>query len=389
MKRTDLFFICAFIILTNSFSSCMQQYSSENLPYLSFDVTGDYSNNTLDIHDIADVDYLVLNSENDYLYTHLSCLTDKYIVALNSNETSFVFFDWKGKPLSKVSRAGEGPEEYKYFWHETYSEDADELYVFSFPNKLQVYNRSGQFKKTLHLNNDSQFASIDALSDFNKDDLLYHLSDSIFQLISKQDGNIREIAVPIVNKVETKIRKKNAQGMNLTIAFDISYGVKSGKEMFLTNYSSDTIYRYTSDCQLKPAFVRTPPTHTQVPPVLVDGFIETDSHLFFSTVMIDYNITTNVAGEQKGYMFDKQTSMFNEVDVVNADFEGQDILITPAMLKQVNSNLPSNNNKVVLRLKTENLLQAKEKGKLNGKLKTIVEQMDIEDPFVLMIITFK
>ena len=100
---------------------------------------------------MADVEYLVLATRDSFLYTHFVYLTDNDVVAFNSSDWSCVFFDRKGNPVSRIGKSGGGPEEYMPFWIQIYDEQADEFFIFSYPNKIQVYNSRGDYKRTLPL----------------------------------------------------------------------------------------------------------------------------------------------------------------------------------------------------------------------------------------------
>lgn len=66
-----------------------------------FDITKKYPSKTLDINDLAKIEYLILESCDSFLYTHFSYLSDNYILTFNTYDGSYVFFDRKGKKAFK------------------------------------------------------------------------------------------------------------------------------------------------------------------------------------------------------------------------------------------------------------------------------------------------
>ena len=388
MKKVNLFFFLIFLVTL----SCKREASEQSQSILEFDVTKKYPQMTLDIHDIADVEYLVLQTRDSFLFTNFVYLTDNYVVALNYYEMSFVFFDRKGNPISSISKAGQGPEEYMPLWVQVYCEKEDEFYVFSYPDKIQVYNKVGDYKRTLRLREESSIAYIDSLFDYDEEYLLCHdkqaTTSSSFYLLSKKDGKIKDIPISKSDKIATNIRKTDESGHFLTIQFDVSYAIKDGNNMILTDHSSDTVFNLTPELQLIPRFIRKPSVHEMKTPILLNGFIETEQYSFFSTEEIAYDFNTKQEGETKGYMWDKEAKGFFEVKTLNRDYKDKEIILSPVRIFSGPSERSSSPRTGVINLKAKELLAANAEGKLSGELKEVVESTPEEDLFVIMIMKF-
>lgn len=382
-----------FIFLSFAFCISCTREGGKNGEILSFDVTKKYPEKTMDIHEIADVEYVVLESRDSALFSNCVYLTDKYVIAFNYYEWDYVFFDRTGKFVSRLNRGGQGPEEYMPFWMQVYDEKEDDFFVFSYPNKIQVYDRNGNYKRTLRLKHEeNKESTVDGIFDYGKF-LLCHdkLSATVpFYLIDKQDGTIRNIPIFSPNKIETRRRETKPSGEVRSLQADLSYAIRSGDGILLTDYSNDTIFKMNPTGALQPVFIRKPSIHTMNPPVVVNGFIETDAYSFFSTQRLDFDFNNTDQVRDKGYLLDKKANRFYELKVSNRDYEGQDLIVSPAELTTRVNTEYSINPRVGLRaLKTDQLLQANQNGKLSGPLKHIVDSMEEDNPFVVMIMRFR
>lgn len=384
--------ICTCVFLLSICLSCGKREAAVSSSLIEFDVGGNYPEKTLTIQDVADVEYLVLQSRDSFLYTHFVYLTDQYVVAFNNSDWGYVFFDRQGNPVSRVCKAGQGPEEYMPFWIQVYDEGTDEFFVFSYPNKIQVYTKKGDYIRTLPLNEVASTAVIDGLYTYTQEYLLCHdkvSKTTPFFLISRKDGKVEPVPLSFGEKISPFLKKKMANGESLTIQFPYSYAIKEQENILLTEYSGDTFFLYTPEHRLVPKFVRKPPVGATEPPVLVHGLLETDTYVFWSTDKLEYNFATRQGEEEKGFLFDKRSNEMYAVKISNPDYEEQDLCISPATLTSRIGESSFNPRVGVKALKNEGLWKAQEAGKLHGSLQTVVDSMDEENPFVLMIMKFK
>lgn len=379
------------------FYLCFSCVSSEQQKYsgiMTFDVAKKYEFKKIDIHDIAEVEYIIPLSNDGFLYTNFVYITDHYFVMFNYFGGDFVFLDRQGNPQSSISKMGQGPTEYlPYYWLQIYDEYRDEFFVFSVPNVLKVYDRFGKYKRTLPLRNREKIpCSIDAFYNYNEEYLVCHdkLSESSpFYLLSKKDGKTKDIDIYRVGKFDSRIVKNYGDGNTMNVSLSNSYAIKNGNNILLTEYGTDTIFAYTPDSRLLPVFVRTPSIHDMEPQIVVHGFIETDHYLFFSTQKKEYDFRTRKGMEQQGYMYDKLAQKYYEVEVYNPDYNGQSLIVTPAEMMTRIGECSSDPHTGIRVLWKEDLERADDAGKLGGNLKSVFEQMEDEDLFILMVLKFK
>ena len=101
------FQIVFFLFLYLSLSGCNKNTSGD---LIVFDVNGNFPVKTLDIEDVADIEYLVLDvTDDDYLFTTFVSMSENYLICKGQQREFLLFSRTTGKPVSKVSRYGNGP----------------------------------------------------------------------------------------------------------------------------------------------------------------------------------------------------------------------------------------------------------------------------------------
>ena len=391
MKNIVFFIIVAFLL-----SACSgNKSSSVDLNMIKFDVTKTYPVNQLDIYDIADVSYVILEADEDFLFdVPKAVLSENFIIVNPLKQQSFLFFDRTGEPISKVSRRGDGPEEYVRAERFLYVEKEDNLYLVSWlPDdkpKIRVYSKDGVFKRdySTPLN-----MRIDAIYDYNDDLLLLYFADqqTPFGLFSKADGSVTLLTDIFIEKPEDmQVRFTDAiipgttTRTNGFFYFFGFYVVKNNNDLLLTEYGRDTIYRMTPDKQLSPALIRRPSVDATDPKIAVHPFIESSEYLFFSSVRREYDQEQFKAFPKTAYLIDKSNGQVYTQQITNKDYEDDELTIDPNI---VNTFLSPNVGIVYYSI--DKLTQANEKGKLKGKLKELFDQMSRDDEFIHMIFQLK
>ena len=250
----NIFFLLLSILLL---LNCKKDITGD---IIVFDINEIFPVKTLDIEDVAEIEYLILDiSDDEYLFRFFYTMTDSFIICEAKN--NFLFFSREtGKPVSKVDRHGNGPGEYGTISRlPVYSELQNELFFCS-SFHIFVYGRDGTFKRKFPIFKPTFFTS--ALYDFDDEHLLMNgfplgkieMPDTSFLLISKKDGLAEVIKIPF----EKRINFVFMQGIAGTVA-DTYFAVRNEKDYLLTDYSSDTVYRFTPERQLTPILVRRPP----------------------------------------------------------------------------------------------------------------------------------
>lgn len=386
--------IVCFLFLVLQAGGCVQEYT--NLNKIVVDVSKHYPKKELMIESIADIDYLMLETEDEYLFSFILGISENFVIAGNHVENSFIFFSREtGKPVSKISRYGNGPEEYNLAAASVYSEEDDEFFILNYPSGINVYGRDGTYKRKLKFRERSYIGAPEAFYDYDSDNLLFYdgFQGSInnypaaFVLLSKKDGSItKEIPIAYEKKVSLMFTRKTDGNALVGSMPDVYFAVRNGNDFLLTDYSTDTVYRFTENQELIPVLIRKPSIQTMEPKTILHSWLETDKYMFLSTnkLEIDWNDPSEFA--DKGLLVEKSSGDIYEAVVGMKDYTGKIITLGPSVLSRSLKNAHVG----YIVLPASELLDAEINGRLKGRLKDMVRCFSgDDDEFVLMIMRFK
>lgn len=384
MKRINKFLVSVLLV---ALAGCEgNKQSTDDL--IIVDVSKNYPKKELVLQDFMDVEYIVLETTDEFLTQGLvQDVGKEYLLVKNRNNDGDIFiFDRKtGKGVRKINRQGQGAEEYPRINQLILDENKGEIFVKSLGNKILVYDLYGKFKRCLNL--DREVASI---YDYDKDNLIcYDMSDyhdkgkerskSYHLIISKQDGNItREIFIPF-KTINTPIVK---DGDNFVANYSYQIRLTHGK-CTLMDTSADTLYNYAADGTLSPFVIRTPSVHTMEPEIFLYMGICTDRYYFMQTVKNVFNFQKGNGFYNDELMYDKKEKALFQVTVYNDDYmEKRSVAMTANPINCEIEDLTS--------LNASRLVEVYNKGQLkDGKLKEIASKLDEDDNPVIMLVKQK
>ena len=345
----------------------------------TFDVTKEYPTKEIYIQDIADVDYIPLETNDSILWRgrEVLYLDDDYIVGANRNNGVY-FHDGKGKALNMFNKMGQGPKEYSDMYKVQYDKKSDEIYINDM-FKYYVYDKEGNFKRSFQGIEDKLYSRIEQFFILNEDELIQYNYNNHYTRVSRLTGeHLGDIKLGVADSTTTLRFKKN----NMIFNTIVSHFTKDKEGYIITSFPSDTTYLLTSNLQLKPIGVRIPPVSSQDVPVFLLPVKNTPRYYFMSTIKNEDSFPT------KAYMMDKKT---NQIYYLKDYFKNKDYIGLKVHLDMfgpsVLANLP--NNVCVQSLNITKLCEAYEEGKLSGKLKDIAANLKEDDNPVLMIIKFR
>jgi len=357
---------------------------------ITVDVTVNYPKKELILQDFMDVEYIALETTDEFLTQGVMKAIGKDII-LVTNRTSdgdIFIYDRTGKGINKINRRGQGGEEYTQTTQIILDENANEIFVEDYPlRKFLIYDLYGNFKRSFMFADSSYYSHV---FNYDRDNLICYkryLSLGNIKpchiIVSKKDGSItREIQIPFKEINDAVIRTEvNGEMVTITVAFTQIIRYKGN--FVLVEASSDTIYNYLSDGSLNPFIVRTPSMHSTDPEILFYPNILTDRYYFMKSLkkVANKNFTVPYGND---LVYDKQEKAIFENSVFNDDFSNK---------KRVNlSNMTSLNDEIATWqvLEAYQLVEAYEKGQLkDGKLKEIASKLDAEDNPVIMLIKNK
>ena len=154
--RTKIFnlFVASLLL-----SSCTRHNQMEDI--IIVNVENDYPKKEYILQDIANVEYVKLESTDEFVTKGLvRSVSDNYIVTFNGGRDGDIFlFDRKtGKSIRKFNHLGQGGEDYTMLTDIVLDEQNEELFVVDYRvRKIVVYDLLGNYHRTLKFSDDSYY----------------------------------------------------------------------------------------------------------------------------------------------------------------------------------------------------------------------------------------
>lgn len=388
MKRT----ITTLAIILSIIAGCAgcKQSGEQSEGLVTVDVMATYPKKDLILQDFMDVEYISLETNDDFINQGFVMDIGKEIVVVrNRNDDGNIFmYDKTGKALRKINRKGQGGEEYANIYNIILDEDNKEMFVNDiYLKKIFVYDYYGNFKRSLTHKEEAGSLFYTDIFEYDKDHLICYdpYNEHItFIVISKKDGSItKEIKVPFNEK--KLLQQKTGEGEN---AMTVSPGpyrtiIPFKGNWMLLELSSDTVYTLLPDYSLHPFLVRTPPIQSMNPEVFLVLRLVSDRYIFMETIKNQFNFNTRNGFPQTFFMYDRQEKAFSGYTVYNGDFSTKKEIYMN-WSRPVNHEIES-----WQPIDAHELVNAYEKGQLKGQLKEIAATLDEESNPVIMLIKHK
>jgi hypothetical protein len=354
--------------------------------FITVDVTASYPKKELILQDFMDVEYVVLETTDDFLNQgFVQAIGREIILVKNHVDDGDIFiYDRNGKGIRKINRKGQGGEEYTYILGITLDEDNGEIFVNDHqPRKILVYDLNGNFKRSFK---HREGAMYDKIYSFDRENLICHdgfittngtANRQSLLIISKLDGSItKEIQIPFKEKKTTILIEKRENGVTLASGLSTTPIIPHFDGWMLAEPSSDTVYRYLPDHTMTPFIARTPSVQSMDPEVFLFPGILTGRYCFMETVKKENRFP------RTDLMYDRQEKALFEYIMYNDDYSNK---------KQVSMTSGFVNAEIAIwqLLEADHLVESHEKGELKGRLKEIAATLDEEDNPVIMLVKHK
>lgn len=163
------------------------------------------------------------------------------------------------------------------------------------------------------------------------------------------------------------------------------FAVRNNKDFLLTEYSSDTVYRYTQAQNLIPVLVRKPSIQTVTSKVILHSWLETNDYTFFTTNRLEIDWDNPAEFQEKGFLIERNTGNIYQSYIEMNDYKGKNIILGPSVLSRFSKETQTG----FVVLPSDELLEAEKEGKLSGILKEKVNRLTENDESVVMIMRFK
>ena len=267
--------------------------SVDNL--IRVDVMADYPEKELILQDLMDVEYIALETTDDFITKGAVKAIGKDIMLVTNrgSDGDILVFDKNGKGLRKINRLGQSGEEYTQLTGLVLDEDNDEIFVKDNPaRKIGVYDLLGNYKRSFKFTDTSYYNYI---FNYDRDHLICYKSypsekgkRECHLIISKQDGRItHEIQIPSKG-IETPVVTEGE--FVITPEFYLTFPDRD--KWILVNTSSDTIFHYLPDGNLSPFIVRSPSISSMDTKVFLFPTVITDRYCFMRTMRKEVDFTT-------------------------------------------------------------------------------------------------
>ncbi|WP_337942971.1 6-bladed beta-propeller [Parabacteroides sp.] len=328
MKKKNVILLLILFLVSSQIVS--PQSKTGDLPV--FDFSKDYPQKKLRLQDMADIEYVPLETTDDILLggsSVLSAVTDKYILIHESQLGDIFVFDRKtGKIYSHFNHRGQGGMEYSWIKNGTIlDEKKEEIYVCS--QFIFVYSLKGEYKRTLKIEgfeNDMQILNFDDESLFIYDDVVVlepgrenRIKKDPYRLVSKKDGSLISVLdIHFSKRYTNKIPQQLDNNMWRTYQFYYPHNVHYGSDIVIMDISSDTLYHLSPNKGLIPRLTRTPSIHATDPRHIWIPVLTTDKFMLLGTFVLDFNSS---GGKIPVFMYDFVTGGINKVSILDTEYD--------------------------------------------------------------------
>ena len=395
MKVATLQHNTTFVVFVVLFLSCQRQQDS--IPCL--DVRRTYTQKEIFLTDIAEVRYLILNSDNeDYLYSGtIRATTENSVVVADAMSGDILFFSKEGVPKSRFNHRGNGPKEYRNALNVIFDEKKNEVFVSqSVGSRILAYSSTGEYQREIPLPQGTRmgsFASFDDDSFFfydptlesnryglDYDDIQSNDLISPFYLISKEDGRVLDnIALPM-----TPIFLGINHNGDRVPGFKTRL-MKCPDGVLICNPESDTVFFYGKDRQIVPILHKIPLAKTTNPMTYINNCIDIGNYQFIELYIVQAGEVYPGIFPTKHYFRDKRTGEFFLQKLLLQDFIGKDFIIGPTSGVRIDID----NSTFVFELDLLELKEAYAQNRLDGKLKELVATLKEDDNNVFVLARIK
>ena len=391
-----------FILIIFSFTGCNTQPQKpidSTLPIL--DLTKEYPKMELDINDIAEAEYIPLETTDESVIALGAFLniSDKYIIMADLLGPVFIF-DRRGKFIRAIKNYGQGPEEHYVILGLTVDFQKEEYYI-SQQTKIQVYDFSGKWQRSLKVPEGVFYTEF---FNYNEEKLIgnnsfydrynpYNLpmDTTPYHLIDKQTGDRQSLPITIKNWVsKTLDRRKVMLDKNTATMETKSLSLlprlwANGYDFFISEFSKDTLYGYKND-QLTPFAVRYPSYDSSEIPTVISPVFYMDNYFFFKPVEMKLveNDTFEPYTKAPLLMLDRKS---NEIRNITRIYDSNRPSVGLWMnMHHERSEIP---NCIFKSIPASQLCEEYEAGKLEGKLKEVASRLKEDDNDVIAIYKLK
>ena len=384
MKIKNLVLLTLFFLMGSQVMS--PQSKKGNLPVIDF--SKNYPTKNIRLQDIADTEYIPLETTSDILLSdnaELSFVSDNYILVCEPLLGDIFVFNRNGKIYAHFNHKGQSGQEYPWIRYAIFDERNEEIFVCN--QSIQVYSLKGKYKRTLKINTQKYESTV-----YNFDDKALLMYDDLnidpglkfktkrkpYRLMSKKDGSLISLLnIDLPKRYSTriaKIEKSNWRPIQMYFPSNIYYG----HDFMIADISSDTLYMLTQNKKIIPLLVRKPSVHASEPRKVWTTLLTTDKFMIIGAVVLDFN---SKGGKFPAWIYEFKTGKIYKEDISDSESERGiwRIISSPATAKNMTAQL----------VQAPSIINAYKRKQLNGKVEKFIKTLREDDNPVLRIIKFK
>ena len=374
----------------------MEEETTISLPIL--DLEKKYPQKVITLQDIADVEYIVLESHNEALISApYTVVTDSMIITYSPLEDNVIFFQRNGKFSHSFNRKGQSGKEYTGISDMRVNVATKEIYINdNLKRCVQVYTYNGEYIRTLKLKStphngylmgtiyNCDEEHILAEDWWNVDELKEQPTNhQPYYRISTSDDSISRLPLFIEKRIRDGFKWYDEKSDTFgSMGVGLSPVAYINDELIIADFGLDTVYSYKENL-LTPIAVRKNQMKSEDVPIVAGIEAITDKYYLWYACEKDIKKTI---WPDWTYLQDRRTGKCIQTKLVDKNITDK---------KHRFRSRPSANGYTVPKHHIMQyypayvLIELLEEGKLQGELKEIASKLTEEDNPVIMLAKFK
>ena len=383
MKKVILVFL-SFIFAESIMYS---QSKTNDLPII--DLSKNYPKKEIILQDIADVEYVSLETTDDVLlcgsstgdFSVLFHVSDQYICTYELFRGEIFIFNRSGKIVHHFNRKGQSGREYTSIMNVIFDEKNEEIFVCTHYQSILVYTPNGEYKRTLK--------PIKKYEAYNFDDETLLVFDEVvanttpqknpYHLISKKDGST-------VDVFDITLPKRYSNVFEIEPGHQIKVSSSNrryyGNDFVIADMSSDTIFLLTQNKELTPLLARKPSVHASEPRKIWTNILTTDKFILIGLLTLDFQ-SKNTGGRVPVLMYEFETGEISVESIKNAEYSAIDGWGSEHKSFTIAKNMTAE------LISISQLKEQAERKMLTKDFAKYVSKLDEDDNPIVRIVTFK
>ena len=352
-----------------------------------------YPKKIIDLQDIADVEYIVLETHEDGLAgsNYYTTLTDSLIITYNSSNDILIFHR-DGRFSHSFNREGGSGKEHSLISENLcVNSELREIYIYeSARGRIQVYSFDGQYKRTLKVKGDGfEFGRLFYID--TKSMLLEDRNDvgangnnpRPYYRLSVADGSKKRLPLKVEKRISNgESRYVKESGLFWGISVNISPVANINGELIISDFALDTVFAYRDE-RLIPIARKVNWMKKSGVPWLVTLDAITDKYYLWHAIEKD---TKKMVWPDKTFLQDRYTGECTQIKLADKNITDKKYRFR----HRASANLfclP--NGHIMQYYSAYRLVELYKEGKLQGELKEIASKLGEDDNPVLMLAKFK